>query len=118
MRFSRFCLVLLALFPLSAQAQRSRMGASHLERVQAVVRAHRSVVNRCYSQAARVRRDTPNHIDMTFVIGPTGQVTRVTFPPIASSFALCSCVARQIQTWQFPPPDGGSTLTVEYPFDF
>lgn len=118
MRFREIApLLFLVLLP-SSPVHAQRRGTSALDRVQAVVRAHRSAVSRCYVQARRERRDTPNHIDMTFVIAPSGQVTTVTFPPTVSSMSLGFCLGRLIRTWQFSPPEGGSTLTVNYPFDF
>lgn len=110
--------LILSLSTSSAHAQRRSTDPLPIGRIRSVIRAHWSEIRMCYTQARGERRDTPPHIDMTFVIRPDGRVTNVTFPPIVSSFALGLCIGRLMQAWQFPCPRDGSTVTVTYPFDF
>ena len=102
----------------SAGAQPRDADPLPLTRIRAVVESHRPAINRCYTTAHRERPGTPHHIEMTFRIQPNGRVTNVTFPLTAWNQSLGFCIGRLMQAWQFPRPSDGSTMTVEYPFDF
>lgn len=74
-------------------------------------------VNHCYEQGLAARPNLEGRVVVRFVIGAYGTVIAANVTD--SSLAVPSvgaCVARAVQRWQFPVPEGGSVVTVSYPF--
>ena len=94
-------------------------GALDREIIQRVVRQHRREITHCYEQ--RLQRD-PNlagRIEMEWVIAPSGDVVSASVSESTVDDAeVGRCMARRIQQWVFPEPDGAGTVRVNYPWNF
>ena len=94
-------------------------GALDREIIQRVVRQHRREITHCYEQ--RLQRD-PNlagRIEMEWTIAPSGDVVSASVSESTMDDAeVGRCMARRIQQWVFPEPDGGGIVRVNYPWNF
>ncbi len=95
--------------------------APGLERevVRRVVRGYRSQTRTCYEQRLQVMLGLNGKIRMKWVVGPSGRViAAVVESSTMGDPQVASCLRRRILHWRFPPPDGGGTVAVRYPFLF
>lgn len=85
--------------------------------IQRVVRRHSAEIRFCYEQALSRRPSLEGRVVVSFVVGSDG---RVTSSEIGSTTlndeAVEACIARAVQRWTFPGPEGGGAVTVNYPF--
>lgn len=81
------------------------------------IEAHLDEVRACYTEALEAWRTLHGLIKVRFVIAPDGSVIEAV--PVYDSSgvpALGCCIARVVRAWEFPPPDGGGMIIVQYPF--
>lgn len=95
------------------------IGGLDREEIARVVRRHRDAVRHCYERELQSRPDLEGKVVMRFVVGGNGAVLAA--KAAESTLAdptVEACLARQIQTWQFPAVQGGGVVVVRYPFLF
>lgn len=95
------------------------IGGLDREEIARVVRRHRDAVRHCYERELQSRPDLEGKVVMRFVVGGNGAVLAA--KAAESTLAdptVEACIARQIQTWQFPAVQGGGVVVVRYPFLF
>jgi TonB family protein len=88
------------------------------EAIRRVVLRNLGQVNHCYEQGLATSPNIAGRVVVRFVIGGTGTV-------IGSNVADSSlpvpsvgeCIANAVRRWQFPAPEGGGVVTVNYPFN-
>jgi hypothetical protein len=95
------------------------IGGLGREDIARVVRQHRNAVRYCYEKELQTRPDLEGKIVMRFVVGGNGAVlaAKAAESTLADP-SVEQCLARQIQTWQFPAVQGGGVVVVRYPFLF
>ena len=75
-------------------------------------------VNRCYEQGLSTNPNIAGRVVIRFVIGASGTVMASSVGdssiPVPS---VGECVANAVRRWQFPSPEGGGIVTVNYPFN-
>lgn len=87
--------------------------------IRRVVRAHIAEVRGCYNRGLETDVDLAGRVIVQFKIGGTGAVVSAeivasTLPP--SGAAVAQCIATMASRWTFPPPEGGGSVVVTYPF--
>ena len=88
------------------------------EAIRRVVLRNLGQVNHCYEQGLATSPNAAGRVVVRFVIGGTGTV-------IGSNVAdnslgvpsVGECIANAVRRWQFPAPEGGGVVTVNYPFN-
>jgi hypothetical protein len=74
-------------------------------------------VRSCYEQALDGWPQLEGRVVTKFVIGPDGLVTRSAVADNDTGLlGLGCCVNKAVETWRFPPPEGGGIVIVTYPF--
>lgn len=95
----------------------SRCGSLPGSVVMAVIAAHDGEIRWCHQTALFAQPRLQGRVQVAFEIGADGRVAHATIERSSTnSAALDCCIARQVATWQFPPPDGGGSFTVSFPF--
>ncbi len=86
--------------------------------VRRVVVRNLGQVRHCYEQALTEVPNAEGRVAMRWVIGGDGAVIASTVTDNGTGSAgLGECVASAVRRWQFPAPEGGGVVTVNYPFD-
>lgn len=88
------------------------------EAIRRVVLRNLGQVNHCYEQGLATNPNAAGRVVVRFVIGGTGSVLNSS--PTENSLGVPSvgdCVANAVRRWQFPAPEGGGVVTVNYPFN-
>ena len=92
-------------------------GSLSREAIRRVIRRHINEVRFCYEQGLRQRPDLEGRVTVAFIISPSGSVQS---SAVASStignVRVEGCATRAVQRWNFPAPDGGGIVVVNYPF--
>ncbi|AKU91307.1 adventurous gliding motility protein GltG [Vulgatibacter incomptus] len=89
------------------------------ELVRRVINSHRAQIRYCYENELIRNPKLSGRIQVKFTISgdgtvPFAQVTNSTM----GNAQVESCIAARFRSWQFPPPKGGGTASVTYPFVF
>jgi TonB family protein len=86
--------------------------------IRRVVLRNLGQVNHCYEQGLATNPNIAGRVAVRFVIGGTGTVMASNVSdssiPVPS---VGQCVANAVRRWQFPAPEGGGIVTVNYPFN-
>ncbi|MFW5875371.1 MAG: AgmX/PglI C-terminal domain-containing protein [Myxococcota bacterium] len=92
-------------------------GSLSKEVIRRVIRRHINEVRFCYEQQLNQRPDLKGRVTVKFIISPTGAVqssvvsdTTLGAPPAEN------CIAQAVRRWNFPAPEGGGIVVVNYPF--
>jgi TonB family protein len=94
-------------------------GSLSAEVIRRVVRRHINEVRFCYEQELTRNPTLAGRVVVTFVISPTGDVPSSSVASSTMANArLEGCLVRAVRRWNFPAPEGGGIVTVNYPFDF
>jgi hypothetical protein len=90
-----------------------------LDQVGRVIHRHMNEIRYCY-EAAILRNPTlEGKLPLHFTIGGAGNVRGASDSrPLAQDGGLGQCIAKRLQTWQFPHPQGGVNVAITYPFIF
>ncbi len=88
------------------------------EAIRRVVLRNLGQVNHCHEQGLATNPNAAGRVTVRFVIGGTGSVMASGVAgstyPIQS---VADCIANAVRRWQFPAPEGGGVVTVNYPFN-
>lgn len=88
------------------------------EAIRRVVLRNLGQVNHCYEQGLATSPNIAGRVVVRFVIGGTGSVmgsnVNESSIPVPS---VGECIANAVRRWQFPAPEGGGVVTVNYPFN-
>ncbi len=92
-------------------------GSLSKEVIRRVIRQHINEIRFCYEQVLATKPDLAGRVSIQFVISATGAVTgsKVADSTLGSSTAE-QCIAKAVQRWTFPSPEGGGVVIVTYPF--
>jgi hypothetical protein len=104
--------------PIARPGAPTVQGSLSPEVVRRVVQRNLGQVRYCHEQGLQSRPDAQGRVNVRFVIGTNGavQASAVT----ASTHPLPSvgqCIANAVRRWQFPVPEGGGVVAVNYPFN-
>jgi TonB family protein len=71
----------------------------------------------CYEQVLATKPDLGGRVSIQFVISPTGAVqgSKVADSTLGNG-TVEGCIAKAVQRWTFPSPEGGGVVIVTYPF--
>jgi len=88
------------------------------EAIRRVVMRNLGQVTHCHEQALASNPGATGRVVVRFLISPTGAVQASV---VASSTypvpSAAQCVASAVRRWQFPAPEGGGVVSVNYPFN-
>ena len=92
-------------------------GSLSKEVIRRVIRQHINEIRFCYEQVLATKPDLSGRVSIQFVISATGAVTgsKVADSTLGSS-STEQCIAKAVQRWTFPSPEGGGVVIVTYPF--
>ncbi|MBW2460114.1 MAG: TonB family protein [Deltaproteobacteria bacterium] len=94
-------------------------GSLSREVIRRIVRRHSNEVRFCYEQRLQQRPDLAGVVTPSFVISPTGRVQSASIKNSTLGDATVEqCLTLAIRRWQFPAPNGGGIVVVNYPFTF
>jgi hypothetical protein len=86
--------------------------------IRRVVLRNLGQVNYCYEQGLATNPNIAGRVAVRFIIGGTGTVMASNVSdssiPVPS---VGQCIANAVRRWQFPAPEGGGIVNVNYPFD-
>lgn len=93
------------------------LGSLSKETIRREIGRHLNEVRFCYEQRLVSRPDLQGRVAVRFMIGMSGavQLSAVTSSDVGDA-EVGNCIARQIKTWNFPAPEGGGAVIVNYPF--
>jgi hypothetical protein len=85
--------------------------------IAAVIQRHISEVRYCYEQGLQSRPKLSGRLSMNFMIGPNGTVSVAkVMNSSLNHVPVETCIRDRLRTWNFPKPEGGVTVKVDYPF--
>jgi TonB family protein len=87
--------------------------------IQSVIRKNVSKVNRVYAKHLQTDPSLRGKIVVSFVVGPKGTVTsaKISYSSVKSR-QMEADILKIIKRLKFPPPAGGGSIQVSYPFIF
>ena len=84
-----------------------------------VIKEHQQEVKLCYEQELQKVLTLAGKLAVTFIIGPTGEVVDAKTAEVPSGFSQVNeCLVKRLRRWKFPPPIGGGSVTVTFPWIF
>jgi len=93
------------------------IGGIDKEIVRRVVHKHHNEVRFCYEKELLKRPDISGRVLTQFTIGGNGVVVAsVVQSSTLGDPAVEKCIADAVRRWEFPRPDGGGIVVVQYPF--
>lgn len=85
--------------------------------IAAVIQRHLSEVRFCYESGLQKKPHLSGRVSMKFMIGAHGMVTSAQVNNSSLAHPLVeNCIRDRLKTWQFPKPQGGVNVKVNYPF--
>lgn len=94
-------------------------GALSKEQIARVVQMHWHRIRFCYESQLSANPSLAGKIVVRWVISGTGDVQSATVVETTmNNERVENCIARSIQRWRFPQPEGGGIVVVNYPFLF
>jgi TonB family protein len=94
-------------------------GSLSRELVQRIIRRHRAQVRYCYERRLAEDPDLAGRVTLRIQIGPDGAVRAARIGGSTLGDAEVErCITRMARRWRFPPPRGGGSVQVSYPFLF
>ncbi|HEY3356314.1 MAG TPA: TonB family protein [Polyangia bacterium] len=92
-------------------------GSLDKEIIRRVIRSHIKEVKFCYEQELLRKPDLYGRVTIQFTITPMGSVSSSAVQSSTMGNAKVEqCIARAVQRWEFPKPQGGGIVIVSYPF--
>ena len=89
------------------------------QEIMGVIRAELNQIRHCYEKLLQRSPNASGKVKVRFKVGTNGRVLSANV--VSSSISdgtLKGCVIGVVRRWKFPPPRGGSAVTVNYPFTF
>ena len=81
-----------------------------------VFRENRDSIRHCYEKELEINSNTEGKIDITFTIGPEGNVLKSSIESNSTdSITLGVCFSNEIEKLKFPPSRNGKNVVVNYP---
>lgn len=94
-------------------------GVLDKEEIRRVIRSHIRSIQSCYETSLMKRPTLEGKVVLQITVGSTGKVTNVeATTDTLSEPEVAECVIARAKTWVFPPPRGGATAEIRYPFVF
>jgi Ca-activated chloride channel family protein len=85
--------------------------------IRRIIRAHTNEVRHCYNVALTKDPSVKGRVAIEFTIGADGKIEKaIVHDNTTGDATLGSCIAKCVELWTFPKPQGGGTVTVTYPF--
>lgn len=87
--------------------------------IESIIRRRLDRIRLCYERQLNFNPKLIGKISVHFVIGKVGQVisSRATEDTMKNE-AVKTCVLSEVSSWNFPTPEGGTLVNVDYPFVF
>ena len=87
--------------------------------IESVIRRRLDRIRLCYERQLNFNPKLTGKVAVRFVIGKQGEVLKssITEDTMKNS-AVSSCILGEVGSWNFPPPEGGTLVNVDYPFLF
>ena len=87
------------------------------EIIRRVIQAHIASVRRCYEKALVRKPKLEGRVMAEFTITETGAVTDARIESTTLNRRTVElCIVEAIERWEFPKPEGGGRVVVQYPF--
>lgn len=94
-------------------------GALAPELIKKVINENKNQVRYCYEVELQRNQNLEGRVMVRWVISATGAVAQVLIKDSTIKNAnVENCLLGKIKGWKFPPPAGGGTVEVNYPFVF
>jgi TonB family protein len=104
--------------PLVRAAPPTVTGLLSPEAIRRVVLRNLGQVAHCHEQGLAQNPNLEGRVVIRFVIGGTGTVIGSNVGDNSTGIAsVGDCIANAVRRWQFPSPEGGGIVTVNYPFN-
>ncbi len=88
------------------------------EAIRRVVLRNLGQVAHCHEQGLAQNPTLEGRVVIRFIIGGTGTVMGSTVQESNVAVpSVSTCIANAVRRWQFPSPEGGGVVTVNYPFN-
>ncbi|MBL8682694.1 MAG: AgmX/PglI C-terminal domain-containing protein [Myxococcales bacterium] len=88
------------------------------EAIRRVVLRNLGQVAHCHEQGLAQNPTLEGRVVVRFIIGGTGTVMGSTVQESNVAVpSVSTCIANAVRRWQFPSPEGGGVVTVNYPFN-
>jgi len=89
------------------------------EIVRRIVRRHIDEVKACYAQELSRQPKLAGRIDVRFTVAASGQISAASVQRSTMGNARVEgCTVEAVRRWAFPPPLGGGSVVIAYPFVF
>jgi TonB family protein len=85
--------------------------------VRRVVRAHIDEIRQCYNRGLARNESLAGRVAVTFIVAGSGAVESAKI--VESTLAdkdVEECIRAAVSGWKFPKPEGGTSVTITYPF--
>ena len=104
--------------PLVRAAPPTVSGLLSPEAIRRVVLRNLGQVAHCHEQGLAQNPNLEGRVVVRFIIGGEGTVlgSNVAESSVAVP-SVAQCIANAVRRWQFPSPEGGGIVTVNYPFN-
>lgn len=84
-----------------------------------IIKSQLGQIRYCYERQLSANPDLYGKVQVRFTIGAAGSVVTQTIGTSSLNNAMVEgCILRRIAGWQFPQPQGGTSVIVTYPFLF
>jgi hypothetical protein len=94
-------------------------GGLDREVIDSIIRRRQDRIRLCYERQLNFNPHLSGKITVAFVIGKRGEVMKSDIAEdTMKNEAVASCVIREVKSWSFPAPRGGTLVKVDYPFVF
>ncbi|HJZ87369.1 MAG TPA: AgmX/PglI C-terminal domain-containing protein [Polyangia bacterium] len=92
-------------------------GSLDKEIIRRIVHRHLNEVKFCYESEAIKRPELAGRVQIQWTISGTGQVIASAVASSTTGNATVdNCIAQAVRRWEFPKPQGGGIVIVNYPF--
>lgn len=87
--------------------------------IESIIRRRLDRIRLCYERQLNFYPKLAGKVAVHFVIGKKGEVLQASsLEDTMKNSAVRSCVLYEVKSWTFPAPEGGTLVTVDYPFVF
>jgi len=94
-------------------------GGLDREVIESYIRRRLDRIKLCYERQLNFFPKLSGKISVHFVIGKTGQVLQnKIIEDSLKNESVRKCILAEVATWNFPQPEGGTLVNVDYPFVF